>query len=52
MVLLVCMLRNKGIVRAGDVLIRRAMEGEKYGAYLVTAGGLENILVEKAISTA
>jgi hypothetical protein len=36
--------RNKGIVRAGDVLIRKTMEGEKYGAYLVTSGGLEKYL--------
>ena len=38
--------RSKGLVCAGDVLIRKASEpeGEKYRAFLVTTGGSEKLL--------
>ena len=38
--------KNKSAVCAGDVLIKKTLEpeGEKYGAYLVTAGGSEKYL--------
>ena len=38
--------RNKGTICAGDVLIKKILEpeGVKYGAYLITASGLEKYL--------